>query len=112
LVRQHGQERRNTGLIAGVVWLDQYPKKSQQTHRDFLNFIVRQSHPEFVLVNGFEVVDGLAAQSLWRIHAAHCTGASTPDEDAESFRLRQGCGQQSREIPSRAYSPDKDFMIK
>ena len=50
--------------------LVQYPKKAKQAHGDFADFIIWQYLSEFLLINGFELVYGLAAQLVWCFHTA------------------------------------------
>ena len=67
----------------------QNPEKSKQTGGDFPDFIVRQCLAELFLVNGFELLDGLAAQLLWCFHATHLTGASLSDKGGQSCQRWQ-----------------------
>ena len=48
---------QNAELVARAAWLGQNSEKPQRMHGDFLDFILRQIHPEFVQVKGFELLD-------------------------------------------------------
>ena len=45
----------------------------QQTKGGFARFILGKGLSEFLLVNGLELVDGLAAELLWCVHVTHFT---------------------------------------
>jgi hypothetical protein len=60
-----------------LVWcrLIQNSEKTQQTQSDFLDFVIGQALPEFLLVNGPELLDSLTAQLLWCFHSANFINA-------------------------------------
>ena len=53
--------------------LVQNPKETKQAHGNLLDFVVRQYLAEFLLINGFELVNGLATQLMWCFHAVTVT---------------------------------------
>jgi hypothetical protein len=56
-------------------------EKAQEAQCDFLGFIVRKRLPELVLVDGFELIDGLAAKLLRWVHARDFTLNAKMEKD-------------------------------
>jgi hypothetical protein len=50
---------------------DQGSQKAQQASRYFSGLIVRKNFAEFLLVNGFELVDGFPVQNLCCVHISN-----------------------------------------
>ena len=57
-------------LFFGITrWPAKNPKEAKKAKRDLSDFIIRKLPTEFILVNGLELVNGLAAKLLRCFHA-------------------------------------------
>ena len=82
---------RKVSLVRGITrWrFHQNSEKSEQTKGDVPDFVVGKLLVKFLLINGFEFLDGLAAQLLWCLHGGHFTRALSMETDGWICRFWQ-----------------------
>jgi hypothetical protein len=81
----------DAALVWGIAgkWLKQRIKKAKQAKGHFLGLFVGNILAEFLAVNGFELLNRLVTQLLWRFHAIHNARAALFKIDWGICRFRQ-----------------------